>query len=355
MVRRLRRGLFSAGCDTGSQCCPLNQLQVCTRLDRHACALNRLHHSHRFPPPFLPFLLSSLPPHSGCLMAWRSRDTPAVDGMSGVDGATGAARRRRERRLLMPGGMSSSASPRPWQLRRTTTRSRTVLHGARRQPPGQGGGGAREHRSATANGASSTGSGQASLRSLGRSVETAPSGTPQGTAQRPSPCLYWLGRQVKPSIAPPSPSSLPRRWRSRGRKRRSDRRSRKRRNRCRRRPSRRSSTLGRGLPPVMPPASSSTSEEEKEETGLPWGVVTPVVLRGQRAPRQLTPRVEVRAVSVCVAGAGSPSDSREGATRGQCAVPGLVARAGSRDPLLPDTRRGGSRADDRCAVVFPSG
>ena len=29
-----------------SQCCPLNKLHVGTRLDRHACPLNRLHHHH---------------------------------------------------------------------------------------------------------------------------------------------------------------------------------------------------------------------------------------------------------------------------------------------------------------------
>ena len=53
----------------------------------------------------------------------------------------------------------------------------------------------------------------------GRSGATASCGAPQGIASRPLACRYWLGRrerQLTPSL---SPSSRPRRWRTRGRRR----------------------------------------------------------------------------------------------------------------------------------------
>ena len=56
----------------------------------------------------------------------------------------------------------------------------------------------------------SGGSGQASLRSLGRREVTAAGGTFQGNASQPSACRYWLGRRESKWTAPPSDSSLPR-------------------------------------------------------------------------------------------------------------------------------------------------
>ena len=116
----------------------------------------------------------------------------------GVDGSGGCVR-----------GCDTNSRPSAWlwQLRRTTARSRTPPHGDRRPAPEPGRWRSKFRKSAYGH-----------RRLLHRGRGRAPT--------RPLACPYWLGRRVRWSTPPPSPSSHGLSWRRRGRPRRRSRRQR---------------------------------------------------------------------------------------------------------------------------------